>query len=214
MTDSEKEALNKLRCSHSFAKKLFIDSIQRNDCSYNAYQCTDYKHFRKGQCLQCPENDCNKMGYWASKDKQLGTVYLKTKSIKESSNFCKHHYRVDLFSNGLDEMDKAKGKFKIYFETGDRVSETLLIKESSLKLVKNMKTTVLFDSEHLFNEIETVYVSYKRTSNYLIKWRYDQYWSFDKVRLVIGQSQKELSFCPVDLMIKSGTTQEFKKCSD
>lgn len=215
ITDSSKNARSQFSCSHKTSYRLFIDSLA-SKCSYTAYSCANYKTFEQGRCLECPKNGCNRMGYWASKERQLGSLYLNTKTTTAenmTTSFCKEHYTVRLVSNNLEGQQKAKGKFRVSLKTANHLSAEYLVGGKSLKLEPNMESTVLIDlDEAMKEEIEEVLVAYKRTSNYLVKYLYDQNWSFKYVELTHGPTQKKVKFCPLLQMINSGTSVMFKKC--
>lgn len=64
-------------CSHVSAYKFFTDSIENANC-YRAYPCSSFSEFKNGNCLNCINARCNQMGYWASKNKGTGSLYLVT----------------------------------------------------------------------------------------------------------------------------------------
>lgn len=156
------------------------------------------------------------MGYWASKERQLGNLYLSTKPTNTNETrreFCQEHFKVRLLSNNLDGQTKAKGKFQVSFKTAAYQSGEFLVGEKGIVLEPHMETTTLIRlDEILSEEIEEVLVYYKRTSNYLVKYLYDQSWSFKYVEVTNGRTQQTIKFCPLLQMIKSGTTVMFKKC--
>lgn len=215
ITEGSKEARSLFSCSHKASYRLLIDSLV-SKCSYTAYSCANYKTFEQGRCLECPLNGCNQMGYWASKNRQLGSLYLNTKSTNAenvTSSFCKEHYKLRLVSNNLEGQQKAKGKFRVSLKTANHKSQEYVVGGKTLKLEPNMESTVLIDlDEAMIEDIEDVLVAYKRTSNYLVKYLYDQNWSFKYVELTHGPTQKMVKFCPLLQMIKSGTSVMFKKC--
>lgn len=208
-----KAARERFSCNHRSSRRFFIDSIN-GPCKYFAYPCKNYDEFIDGKCIQCSAKGCNQMGYWASNLNDLGQLYLNTKSLENNGSFCKQHYQIKLVSNDREGFDAAKGKFKISWKTQNQSTPTFLIKESGLKLKADSQIVALIDSEDSNSEdILEVYLSYKRTSNYLIKYFYDQYWSFKYVDVFSGQTQTVSRFCPLLEKIKSGTTAIFKKCS-
>lgn len=156
------------------------------------------------------------MGYWASKTRQLGSLYLNTKTTNAenvTSSFCKEHYTLRLVSNNLEGQQKAKGKFRVSLKTANRQSKEYVVGGKTLKLEPNMESTVLIDLDNaMIEDVEEVLVEYKRTSNYLVKYLYDQNWSFKFVELTHGQTQQTVKFCPLLQMIKSATSVIFKRC--
>jgi pancreatic lipase-related protein 1 len=214
LSDSDKEARFKFSCSHRFSRRFFIDSI-KNECNYTAYPCESHDQFNEGNCLKCSDKGCNQMGYWATKSKDLGNLYLNTKSYEAKKSFCKQFYQVKLLSNNLDSQDDAKGWVKIYWKTANSMTPAVKIKHQGLELEPNTETRYLYELDQPINEdIEEVFIQYKRTSNYLLKYFYDQYWSFKHVEIFSADSQKSYKFCPISERMKSSRVDftSFKKC--
>jgi hypothetical protein len=57
----------------------YIDSINTPAPAF-AYPCTDYKSFSQGLCTLCDPNGhrCQQVGYHASPNHMLGSLYLNT----------------------------------------------------------------------------------------------------------------------------------------
>jgi len=68
-----------------------------------AYPCDNKENFDMGACLQCSGKGCNRMGYWASKTKETGKLFLNTKSPLKAP-YCMQNYAVTLFSDELDGL--------------------------------------------------------------------------------------------------------------
>jgi len=221
ITGSDKDAYSEFSCSHQSARRFFTDSISQK-CKYTAYPCTssenddassEYDDFKDGECIKCSDKGCNQMGYWASKYKDNGRLYLNTRSLDETDSYCLEHYQLRMVSNSLEGQSKARGKFRIFWKVKDYISPTFLIHDETMTLKPHEETKMLIKLEKAApSEIEEVYISYKRTSNYLIKYFYDQNWSFEFVELIEGGTQRSVRFCPLLEIIKSGTTGIFKKC--
>ena len=99
-------------CHHFAVAYFFIDSV-RNDCKYNGFPCQSYDSFTKGECHQCSQQGCNKIGYWAFKDKDIGSLYSYTQPPNRNSSFCKNSFRINLISNNLKEMVKTRGTISV-----------------------------------------------------------------------------------------------------
>jgi len=212
--EGQKEANAKFACSHRSARKFFIDSISQK-CKYTAYPCKDYETFEDGECLKCTSSGCNQMGYWASKSADNGKLYLNTRGVNHTDSYCLEHYKIKLLSNNQEGQSKARGKFKVFWKIKDYVSPTFLMKDDTITLKTNEETNMMATiKKSAAGEIEEVFVSYKRTSNYFKKYFYDQYWSFKYVEVLEGSTQKSVKFCPLLTKIKSGTTGIFKKCPE
>lgn len=215
-TMSYDEAKNIAICSHRSAHSFFIDSIANLNCQYKAYPCQSKLEFNKGNCLKCGRNGCNQMGYWASPNKDLGTLYLNTKSVlNKNGTFCKQLYAVHLVSNEEfnSNLTQAKGNFSIYFEASDEKSALQLLDNSETVFNPNSNETRLVSLDFPFNKkIKSLYLSYKKTSNIFISWRYADKWSFKHVELFDANRQVLSRFCPVNKFVSSGKAERFKKC--
>lgn len=72
------DAADGLSCSHSTAYKYFTDSI-KDKCLFNSFKCSSFEDLKKGRCSKCSVwKGCNRMGYWASGNRQTGSLYLDT----------------------------------------------------------------------------------------------------------------------------------------
>ena len=210
LTGNKKEALTKLSCSHRAAYVYFIDSI-RKKCEYTAFPCDSYDDFMRGDCMQCSESGCNQMGYWASLKRDLGNLYLTTKSLKVDGEFCHAHHLIRLVSNGIEDMKKTVGKISIYLKGKTQTSST---ESAHIKLVSGEAKSLLvsFGSE-LSEDIEDAFVSFQKTSNIFTKWFSDDFWSFKSIEIFSGPKQLLTKFCPLLEIIPSGSTAIFKKCN-
>ena len=111
-------------CNHFASIYFYLDSIKNKDtCTFASYKCDSIDTFNSGKCLKCSSKGCNKMGYFASPEKDLTTLYLDTKeAIKQSS--CRQDYLLNFYSSKLSSMTRTKGKFTIFFETETQTSST------------------------------------------------------------------------------------------
>jgi len=64
-------------CDHDASYYSYANSIVIPSCQFIAYPCADYSAYLAGNCSKC-NGTCNIMGYLASKDKELGNLYLTT----------------------------------------------------------------------------------------------------------------------------------------
>lgn len=150
------------------------------------------------------------MGYWASKSKAIGSLYMSTNSMKASS-YCQQHYQLSLISDE-NEDDMAKGDFVIYFQINGETyqeifdySETILVSHSHM--TKKLSLNRPFD----INELASVYISYHPMSSMFDDWSFSHLWRFKHVELFSGEKQVGKKFCPVNSFVHS-TLTEFKMC--
>ncbi|KAF5281605.1 hypothetical protein FQR65_LT02925 [Abscondita terminalis] len=103
-------------CSHKRAFKYFIEAIQNEDCEYVGFECTNYKNFLEGKCLECINKTkavFTKIGATERYSKKNGVSYfLKT---AESSPFCLNPYKLKIYfeekSHGLSS--ERSGSFEL-----------------------------------------------------------------------------------------------------
>lgn len=190
-----------------------MDSIQ-NNCDYTAYSCDSYEDFKKGICIKCPKNGCNRMGYWASPSKSTGSLYLDTKSLRMKPSYCQNSYQVSLISG--DNADNfIRGEFYLTIKTTKVLYENVLwdYGESVHKSGSTVSKLVpigegLRDDE----EILSVSVSYTRISFLIGGWYYDTNWAFKYLEIFSGENQTTKRFCAVGLFVKSGNSLMFEGC--
>ncbi len=199
-------------CSHTAAFYYYIDSI-RAACKFLAYPCKSANDFNNGKCLKCGERGCNRMGYWSSPKKDLGTLYLATQS-PESYSYCKQSFAVTLESNKVENLSRTTGKFTVYFETkSGPVSSTELLDDCGVTFTPDsvVSKVVSFD-EPIKEEITSLYITYTKTGNFLTSWMYDSQWSFRYVTVLNGEDQTTQRFCPQENIIETTKTVKFSQC--
>ena len=200
-------------CSHVSAYKFFTDSIENKDCSYFGYQCKSKDDFDKGNCIKCSEKGCNKMGFWASPNKDLGNLYLNTQDANNTP-FCKYNYQIQLVSNNLSTMKQTRGKLTVTLKSSKTTSTTETIDDSNNVFSKDLTTSHLVSLTSLMTgKIETVTLYFKKTSNFINAWLYDNEWSFKYLDVNGGYEQMTQRFCPVKAIIKTDEKVDFLPCS-
>jgi triacylglycerol lipase len=204
-------------CSHSAAIYFYIDSI-KNFCKYAAYPCASKEDFDAGNCLKCynGKTACNRMGYYSAMNKDRGLLYLNTQPPL-SENFdhlCVQNYLVTLASTDANKLQQTRGSFKLYFETSSGlVSSTELIDDSTVTFKAGETQTRLVSlKEPLAQNVDSVHVSFTKTSNWASSWMYDNMWGFKYVEVLSGEKQDTWRFCPTQPLIESGKTVKFEKC--
>ncbi|MFN9943209.1 MAG: hypothetical protein ACK56I_27445, partial [bacterium] len=78
-------------CSHSASFTFYTESIKDKNCKFTAYPCSYLNDFNNGRCLKCSSKGCNRMGYWSSPTKELGSLYLTTQDPLKSP-LCRQNY--------------------------------------------------------------------------------------------------------------------------
>jgi len=203
-----------LACSHSAAYHYFLDSIESDKCKYNAYQCNKKEDFDNGLCIKCTAKGCNRMGYWASPSKDGDLLYLSTESPSKT-NYCNQHFLVKLVSNKINNLVQARGKFTVTFKTSKEQSVPLLFDDSNITFKQDSVETRLLSLEKPIDNtvsVDSVFVSYTKTSNFVSCWLYSTEWSFRYIEIFNGETQTTLRYCPLVTIISSGQSVEFRKC--
>ena len=85
-----KRGVLEMSCSHKLATQLFIESVE-SDCPFQVYTCENYEKYLTGDCLTCPPEGCNVLGYKSVKSKELGKAYVQT---FDGSPYCGYSYGV------------------------------------------------------------------------------------------------------------------------
>jgi hypothetical protein len=205
-----------LACSHMAAVYFYLDSIRNDACSYGAYKCASEDEFNSGKCLKCDsERGCNQMGYWSDPKKELGTLYLNTKSTQTNKNsFCKQSFSVELHSNKLGKAVQTRGLFRIQLESKSRKFYSIQTLDDSRVTFKpeSIETRFVSFDEEINEEIDAVNVYFTKTSSLLASWMYDSQWSFKYVYLWIAKTQSQSKYCPTKTVIESGSFVKFNKC--
>ena len=196
-------------CSHVSAYKFFTDSIENKNCSYFGFTCKSKEEFDKGNCLTCSEKGCNRMGFWASPKNDLGNLYLNTQNA-DNVPFCKFNYQVKLYSNNLPSMKQARGKFTIFLKNGQTQSSTEVLDDSSITYKQDFTSTHLISLNLPMNgPVESISLYFKKTSNFITGWLYDNEWSFKFIDVYDAYAAIRKRFCPVKTIIQSDETVHF-----
>ncbi len=199
-------------CSHLLAVNIFTDSILNKDCQYVAYPCNSQEDFDSGKCLQCGSSGCNRMGYWASAKRDVGSLYLKTQDANEYP-YCQHHYLVTLNSNSLPKQTQTLGKFSIELEGELRKSPVIQIENSDKTIKAGLSYDYLVETTyHLGDTIKSAQIKFTKTTSLLSSWLYQNEWSFKSIEIKYGDSQLYIKLCPKTDHITSDGTVEFLPC--
>ena len=76
------DSMKAVTCSHSAAIRLYINSIEREECSYLAIKCENSTEFNNSNCKQCSSERCYRISHFASEKNELGNLYLNTNDDK------------------------------------------------------------------------------------------------------------------------------------
>lgn len=201
---------NAVACSHNAAYYYFADSI--NKCKFTAFNCDNKDSFDKAECLKCSaDKGCNQMGYWASPSRDQGMLFTNARSPLDST-YCLQNFRVDLKS-GAKGLLQARGKFTISLKTSTKTSKAIVFEDSDITFKPDSTQTRLVSLEDSLGnaQIQSVFVSYTKTSNFFSGWLYDDSWSFTSIQVLSGDNQTNQKFCPTKDLVAS-TPVEFKPC--
>jgi hypothetical protein len=221
---SLENAMDKLSCAHTSAyryyignyyfkiKKLFIhlilhlnlDSI-KNPCKYQDYKVNELSDFTAGK-WQCSAKGCNKMGHWASKDKDVKKHYLITQNGDNVSlNTCnKKYFGLKAISNNLSGQRHTQGTFKFTITGTQGVIEKIFeLDFYHFLFIKSNDVSYDFgETEKDIGTIINVKVSFIRLGciPILTCWGYDDRWSFKTLEITRG-TEPVVKLCPTTQFI-------------
>jgi len=201
-----------LACSHMAAVYFFLDSIENNNCRYTAYPCANKGEFDAGNCISCTAKGCNTMGFWASPNRDLGSLYFSTQNV-DAYPYCYQHYQIKLNSNSIFGQTQARGKFTLSFTAEAGTTETLVVDNDQHNFYPGRTYKKLLPStRNVGTKITTATLSYQRTNNILIAFLYQNSWSFKSIEVMHGDSQQYTKLCPDSTYVNSGSSITFRKC--
>ena len=120
-----------------------------------------------------------------------------------------------MYSNSLESLVQTRGKFTIRLKTSKETSSTELFENEQITFQKNSVNTCFISlNEPIDNTypIESIFITFTKTSNIFSSWLYYSQWSFRYVDVLNGESQILTRFCPSNNILESGQVVEFKKC--
>jgi hypothetical protein len=199
-------------CSHTAALYYYIESVKKS-CEFVAYPCKSLENFASGKCLACGDKGCNRMGFFTSESKDLGSLYLDTQS-PEADSYCKQNWGVTLDSNSVDNLSRTVGSFKVFFETvsGSVSSTEILDDYNTIFKVNSVESRLVSLDSPIREAIGALYVSFTKTGNFLTSWMYDNSWSFRPISVFNADKQTSEQFCSQETVIQTGKTVKFVKC--
>ncbi|CAF0737937.1 unnamed protein product [Brachionus calyciflorus] len=198
-----------LICSHISAIYYFIDSIE-NRFQFKAYPCSSKFDFDNGNCVKCSLKGCNRMGYWASSLKDLGNLYLNTKSWFDNENLYKKNYIINLISSEDTKLIQAKGNFSIIFESLGKNSSTEILDDFKTTFTPGSNESSFVSVADVATSIDTVYIIYERINN-LFSWLYDSFWHFKYIEVFSVENQEFFKFCSQNVKQIQAITK-YTKC--
>ncbi|KAL1773693.1 endothelial lipase [Sigmodon hispidus] len=216
-----------LECEHERAVHLFVDSLVNQDQPSFAFQCTDSNRFKKGLCLSCRKNRCNRIGYNAKKmrKKRNTKMYLKTRA---GMPFRVYHYqmKVHIFSyKGTGDIQPTF-YITLYGSNADSQNMPLEVVE---KIKLNATNTFLVHTEEDLGDLLKIRFTWQDISHswYNLWNEFRSYLSqpsssskelnIRRVRVKSGETQKKMTFCAPDTKktsISPGQELWFHKCRD
>ncbi len=152
------------------------------------------------------------MGYWASPNKQPGSLFLKTQSTETGDNMCLQKYQIRL-NSGDNDSKIAIGNFVFFFETS-------LGEKSSVQLIENGKIVfksfsieeLLYSLDRPVNgDITKAYLSYKRNL-FSFNSKIETIWTFKTIEIFSGDKQVLTRLCPVKQKLLKGDFDEYELC--
>lgn len=219
-----------MKCEHERAVHLFVDSLMNKEHLSYAFQCTGPDRFKKGICLSCRKNRCNKIGYNATKmrKRRNSKMYLKTRA---DTPFAGYHYQMKMHVFNKKQSDDADPIFnvKLYGEHKDTADMFVDVHDNAISL--NMTNTFLVFTEEEIGEVLKIRLSWEGESDsWSSMWKNikKNFWGWNanpskpvlevrRIRVKAGESQKKYAFCAEDSSkteISPGEYITFVKCPD
>ncbi len=152
----------------------------------------------KGECVTC-NGECNRMGYWASRNLEGNSQYLNSNSVYQKDKpVCKEHYRLTLKSPDVGgEGLQAKGVFTIRFKTRSFLTEAEVFDNSYTVFKDGSREQILFTGDQELTEnIESVYIAYRKSFNFNYFKNIADQWTFEYVSIFSGTTLQEVTLCP------------------
>ncbi|XP_030593596.1 endothelial lipase [Archocentrus centrarchus] len=217
-----------MKCEHERAVHLFVDSLMNKKHMSYAFQCTDPSRFKKGICLSCRKNRCNKIGYNATKmRKRRNTkMYLKTRA---DTPFAGYHYQMKMHVFNRKDSNSADPIFniKLYGEHKDTTDMFVDVHDNGIGL--NLTNTFLVFTEQDIGDLLKIRLSWEGESDsWSSMWKNirNKFWNnkpsnpileVRRIRVKAGETQKKYAFCAQDpsrTEISPGEHITFVKCPD
>ena len=200
-------------CGHMAAIHFFTDSILNTECKFTAFRCNDINNFKKGNCMSCPSNGCNNMGFHASPLNDLGELYLTTTQSPDAP-FCYYHYQLTLVSADLKKK-QTSGKFSIVLKGSLNKSKSFVIDDHKIKFKENLTVKNLIEVSKNLGTIKSLLLSFTQNFCFSMSCWYDiDSWSFKAVKLYDGNLQKTIDLCSKSENIVSGSFLEYFPCNE
>jgi hypothetical protein len=161
--------------------------------------------------MSCSAKGCNRMGHWASPNKDLGSLYFTTQDA-DKFPYCYMHYKIRAVSNNLSGQSQTKGTVTVSFTGSKGVSGNYIIEDDDSVFSANSAVQGIGELAADIGNILSAKVSFKRTSCLLTCFLYDDKWSFKTLELTNGQTQQTVKLCPSQNYINSGSSIVFNLC--
>jgi hypothetical protein len=198
-------------CSHLLSVYVFTDSILNEDCKYSSYPCKSQDDFDLGKCMKCGNSGCNRMGFWATPELDLGSLYLKTQDANEYP-FCQHHYSITLNSNSLPNQKQTRGQLFIQLEGEFAKSPEIQISNSEYTLKPGTSDLKLVEVGQLLGSIKSATIKFTKTTTLLSSWLYQNQWSFKNIEVFNGDNQYNVRLCSATEYVQSDGSLQFAPC--
>lgn len=210
-TFSIENASDEVACNHLSALFYYTDSINTPSPAFG-YPCSNYSSFVDGLCTSCGPNgdECQRVGYHASTDRTLGSLYFMTIDGVKPPHFG-FHYKVSVQS-ALHNEEKTRGNFAISF---DNQKERIPLFDDD-KIIRHGSTyskTVLLTSNP--KSLQTITISFKKTGDFFAGIGMANEWNFRVVTVYDMQTNDKYTFCPESSSIstiKSGSSLTYIPC--
>jgi len=197
-------------CSHMAAVYFYTDTI-RNQCPYVGYSCTNFNEFNSGKCsLKCDnnKNQCNRMGYWASKSSGKGELYLKTQDAN-AFPYCINHYQITLQSGSSNAQTRGVVTVTL---VGTLQTVSVVVDNGDTTFKRDSVETRFIPLTMDIGEVKNIEIDFKKKANLATTLLYSSSWSFTKATILNGDNQFSRTFCAPNTGGTTDSKVRFASC--
>ncbi|XP_061182222.1 pancreatic lipase-related protein 2-like isoform X1 [Saccostrea echinata] len=193
--DGTYETGNIISCSHSRSIFLFTESIN-DPCPFTSFQCSRTHDFLAGNCFDCGDLPCPRIGYDAIKYRARGKFYLATRS---RAPYCGHQYLVRL---ELGTFQPTYGTLKLKFLTTSGLSDSVVFNGLERPFASGQTHSAMLVELNKLGSIRQAQLEFHEQSSFF-SWGYDRGIAIQKITVTTADTDKSVYFCGNQLRMMS-----------
>ncbi|KAF7263927.1 hypothetical protein GWI33_000899 [Rhynchophorus ferrugineus] len=201
-------------CSHKRSYKYFIESLEKESCSFLGIRCKNFADFVQGICTSCKEDSCRTFGLITYKSNYNGSYFLQTASKRP---YCLFQYKITLHVKGSKPIYSGYFKFIL-------IDVNHMVTTSSSSISRNFKrgndnSLVFYAGNPEMDSIKAVKIGWYEKPSIFCILECKQFINVEKVEISrINSNIDNLSLsqlCPKDGLteIENGDYLEFFPCN-